>query len=394
MPSALIEQIITTLDEAGQRQLADWAGIEVDSLPKALQQCLAAAIVMIANKAQTDAGARGLMDFATQHRHQLTTGTELQKTIRSGDHSNQLLSSGSAFVKYLAGDRLAALTDHIAARTGLSTAASLRLIKCAAPLALGTMHQHVSLITGDERNVKDALLQHRAQLDEAQANQISDTLGLHPAVISDDDGTENADPEITLEYMPGDPPVVSKLLPWVVLLLTSLALLYFVGRGCSTTPADMATDASSVAMVTLELPDGGRINTTTGSCIAGLYEAMRHPEIRLTTPFTFDSVTFEPGTTILKQASLAEIDQLLALMQAFPTTRIRLEGHTDNTGNARNNLELSTLQAEAIKSYLQENGIDRARIRALGRGQTKPVSSNSTDEGKAANRRVEIYLTD
>ncbi|MDX1476769.1 MAG: OmpA family protein [Saprospiraceae bacterium] len=396
MASPLIKRITEGLGSERLASLARQLDVEPSSIGQRLQEALAATLLLASGKASTEAGARGLMDFTVAHEHQLADVDDPAGASFSAGSADQLQLAGAEWMRYLAGDQLAALTDLLAKRLSISPAAGSGLLKISAPLLISMLHSEVDLTSGPPSQIKAFLLGECNALDQDLVDQYSATAGLIlPASEVAGSDQNEGDARITLDYMPEEQPLASKLLPWIVLLLTSLALLYFVGRGCSSSPA--ASDdqqISSVRMVNLDLPDGEEIATPSGSCIAQLFEAMRQPGVHLTTPFTLDSVTFAPGSAALNTASLSEIDQLLALLRAFPHVQIRLEGHTDNSGNARNNLELSTRQAEAIKTYLSARGIDRSRIRAIGRGQTKPVASNSSEQGMAANRRIEIYLTE
>ena len=69
-----------------------------------------------------------------------------------------------------------------------------------------------------------------------------------------------------------------------------------------------------------------------------------------------------------------------------------IEGHTDNTGVAEHNLQLSQERADAIKAYLIRKGVKAKRLEAKGYGQTRPIESNDTERGREINRRVEINV--
>jgi outer membrane protein OmpA-like peptidoglycan-associated protein len=79
-------------------------------------------------------------------------------------------------------------------------------------------------------------------------------------------------------------------------------------------------------------------------------------------------------------------------MKNNPETRWRVEGHTDATGPDEYNMTLSRARAEAIVQYLVDKGIDRTRFEIVALGESQPVGNNSTSEGRAMNRRVEIKL--
>ncbi len=71
------------------------------------------------------------------------------------------------------------------------------------------------------------------------------------------------------------------------------------------------------------------------------------------------------------------------------SARVRIAGHTDGVGDPEENQRLSEARAEAVRDYLVSHGIDASRVEAVGYGDTQPVASNDTDEGRAQNRRIE-----
>ncbi len=74
--------------------------------------------------------------------------------------------------------------------------------------------------------------------------------------------------------------------------------------------------------------------------------------------------------------------------------KVRIEGHTDNVGKAAANKKLSQARAESVKTWLTKHGIDKGRMTAIGFGQEKPIDDNTTDKGRANNRRVEFHIED
>lgn len=101
-------------------------------------------------------------------------------------------------------------------------------------------------------------------------------------------------------------------------------------------------------------------------------------------------ITFDVGKAVIKPESMGEITRIVKLMQENPTLKFSVEGHTDSTGSASNNQKLSEDRAKAIVDKLVENGIARDRLTSVGKGQNSPIADNSTDEGRAKNRRVEF----
>ena len=102
------------------------------------------------------------------------------------------------------------------------------------------------------------------------------------------------------------------------------------------------------------------------------------------------AITFETGKADLKPESMVEINRIAKLMQENPGLEFEVQGHCDATGSDKVNDPLSQKRAEAIVAALVEQGIAQARLTAVGKGSHQPIASNSTDEGRAKNRRVEF----
>lgn len=107
---------------------------------------------------------------------------------------------------------------------------------------------------------------------------------------------------------------------------------------------------------------------------------------------TLDHVQFESGSALLTAQSRFAIEYLADALRKNPALRIEIGGHTDNTGDAQANLELSRGRAQAVYQALVSAGIDGSRLTATGYGQTRPIATNDTDAGKAQNRRTEITI--
>ena len=102
------------------------------------------------------------------------------------------------------------------------------------------------------------------------------------------------------------------------------------------------------------------------------------------------AITFETGKADLKPESMVEINRIAKLMQENPALEFEVQGHCDATGSDKVNDPLSQKRAEAIVAALVEQGIAQARLTPVGKGSHEPIASNSTDEGRAKNRRVEF----
>jgi len=106
---------------------------------------------------------------------------------------------------------------------------------------------------------------------------------------------------------------------------------------------------------------------------------------------TLDGIYFDFNKATLKAESKKAILSSVALMQKYPDLVLSVHGHTDSKGDDAYNLKLSGMRAKAVKNALIANGIQSSRLHSKGYGETKPIASNDTDEGRAKNRRVELH---
>lgn len=115
-------------------------------------------------------------------------------------------------------------------------------------------------------------------------------------------------------------------------------------------------------------------------------------EVREVLRRALEGVYFETGKAVLKSESYPALDEVVKVMEEDPRYILKISGHTDNVGSDSANMKLSKDRAQAVEQYLESKGLDAKRFRVEGFGSTRPVASNSTDEGKAKNRRVEFSI--
>ena len=105
------------------------------------------------------------------------------------------------------------------------------------------------------------------------------------------------------------------------------------------------------------------------------------------------NINFNINSVTIKSTQLDQLRQMAELMKTYPSTTAVMEGHTDSRGSATKNLEISQRRAQSIKKYFANTfGIAPERITAEGFGETRPIASNGTPEGRRKNRRVLVIL--
>ena len=104
------------------------------------------------------------------------------------------------------------------------------------------------------------------------------------------------------------------------------------------------------------------------------------------------SLLFSTDSAVLKPAAVEQLARLGDILAKYPDDRIRIQGHTDSTGSAAHDEELSLRRAEAVRDVLASRGLNPRQMLVEGVGAARPIADNSTAEGRAENRRVELYI--
>lgn len=112
--------------------------------------------------------------------------------------------------------------------------------------------------------------------------------------------------------------------------------------------------------------------------------------------FSFDRLVFESGKASLDlndAGTTAQLDNMAAILKAFPNVALKIGGYTDNTGKKEDNQKLSQQRAETVMAEIVKRGITADRLSAEGYGDQFPKASNETEEGRAQNRRIDVRVT-
>jgi outer membrane protein OmpA-like peptidoglycan-associated protein len=105
-----------------------------------------------------------------------------------------------------------------------------------------------------------------------------------------------------------------------------------------------------------------------------------------------NDISFDTGSYTIKPQLRAVLDPFANSLRDDPTARVAIIGHTDNTGSDAVNNPLSVERAQSVRDYLTARGVAGTRIETAGRGEREPIAENTTEAGRAKNRRVEIFL--
>ncbi|GAB3926064.1 OmpA family protein [Larkinella terrae] len=158
------------------------------------------------------------------------------------------------------------------------------------------------------------------------------------------------------------------------------------------TPSPAAPVAQPTEVVTPVSAAGDSISQDRGLTSVILQALRQHASLK-GLRIKLQDINFETNSAILTAGSLTYLDTISRALSKFPALMITIDGHTDNVGRARDNQILSENRARTVRTYLiTKGGIAEKRISYRGFGQTQPVASNTTENGREMNRRVEMQL--
>lgn len=185
---------------------------------------------------------------------------------------------------------------------------------------------------------------------------------------------------------------------WIVPIAIGLLLLWGLsrtGRPPDTTTGIRNASTAGADVVTRVLPGGvNLIYLRTG--IEGQLLAFIENPLQVPTKevwFNFDRLLFQTNSAFLKPESQDQLRNIAEILKAYPNVQVKVGGYTDNSGDPSTNLQLSEDRANSVMQALIGLGVSPSRLTAEGYGQEHPVASNSTEEGRAQNRRVALRVT-
>jgi OmpA-OmpF porin, OOP family len=196
-------------------------------------------------------------------------------------------------------------------------------------------------------------------------------------------------------------------LTYAMIGLLLLALIaWLVSRGCNesepapTSPVEAVNPAAAAVpglgeFIQRKLPDGTDLNIPSLGIENKLLDFIEDPS-RLadkTTWFDFDRLTFDTDKATLQDSSAEQLQNIAAILKAYPNVKVKIGGYTDNTGNKEANMKLSQERASSVMQEFVRRGIDPSHLEAEGYGEEYPVADNATPEGRQKNRRISLRVT-
>jgi outer membrane protein OmpA-like peptidoglycan-associated protein len=404
-------------------------GENKSGVTSAVGSALPSILLGLMQKGSEPNGAASLIKMIQEGKHDGGILDNLGSVLGGGSATTDFVSSGKNLFGSLFGGKAGGITDLIASVSGISKNAIATLLGILAPIVMGFLGKTLkaqgslnpagltSLLLGQKDYIKSALPSGLTQL---MGVTNLDSLGRQ-----------------TVQAAQAAAAPAKKIWPWIALIIAAV-VVFFSWRSCSTQEvaqkatetakqaatvaqgaadkaAETAKQAASAVQDTAakvadqtrdawaalgkffskKLPSGVELNIpelgVENKLIAFIDDAQRPVDEKLW--FSFDRLTFETGQATLKPESQEQLKNIAEILKAYPKVTIKLGGYTDSTGDPQANLKLSQQRADAVMADLVKLGVDAGRIKAEGYGQEHPVADNSTEEGRAKNRRIDIRVT-
>jgi outer membrane protein OmpA-like peptidoglycan-associated protein len=143
----------------------------------------------------------------------------------------------------------------------------------------------------------------------------------------------------------------------------------------------------------LRLPDGVTLQLPDSSFLNAIYKYLSDTTATKSRQFVFEGLEFDDARVRALPETDTAVTNLTKLIRAFPSVTLRIEGHTDPSGDSAADQKRSLARADAVKDLLVKAGVPSDRLTTAGLGSEHPVASNDTAEGRARNRRIELSLS-
>ncbi len=394
------------------KQASSFLGESESSVTSALGGIMPALLGTAIQKSSTGSGAQGLMDIIGK----LDLGSlgDIAGLFGGGaSNVNGLLNSGGGIVDALLGNKAGGVIELITGLSGMKSGSASSLLKMAAPFLMSIIGNQIKgkglsgltdLLAGQKSFVNAALPASLGSLlnfaDVGSTTKVNTNIGNSVPTISG-----------------------NSWMQWILPVLLGAAVLYWLGtKGCGKKTVEATTDkVEGVDTTANQVKDAVTAADSLGEVVDKLFsyklssgfelvgaaadgiESKLISAIEAAGPiadkndpaswFNFDRLLFDTGKATLQPSSMEQLKNIAEVLKAFPNVKLKVGGYTDNTGDPKSNLRLSTDRAFNVVAELEKLGVEKGRLAPEGYGDKFPVGDNTTEEGREQNRRIAVRIT-
>jgi OOP family OmpA-OmpF porin len=387
MASSIISSLFSSIDSRTIGEIASRFGQPREAVSQGLGSSTACLLSGLANKAGDSTGMSQLFKLVSNAPPNVNV-SDLTNAVadpgRASSATASLLDSGKQLLSAAFGGNQSSIFDAVGKSSGLRSGVVSSLMSMAAPLLMSALGR---LVRDDHMN--------SAGLGRLLVNEAEGVRDHLPAGVST---LLNAPPVPTVT--PSTRPVAlgtvqeerrsSRVWWWLIPLLLLVPLFFYWA-----TRARQVVVPSVQGFVVRMLPGNVSLNVPPNGIEARLLAFIQNPtrSVEPATWFDFDRLVFNTDSATLRPESQEQLGNIAAILKAYPNVKIKIGGYTDNSGDAQHNQTLSQDRANGVKDRLVALGISPDRLEAQGYGEQFPVADNSTEAGRAANRRVSVRVT-
>lgn len=370
------------------------------AVSKAVNAGIPSVLAGIIGSAQADGGAN-LLNAAKQA---ASSGLpDSPENLFSGAGSS-LLNTGSSFLSSIFGNNSGVVGNLISNFAGIKSSTANTILSAIAPIALGFIGREATSNNLSASGLTNWLSSQKQDIQNAlPAGFTLPTLGktVRPA-----DTTYNA------SLPPADKPGTNWLL-WLLIAIVVIALLWYLMRGCNKNvpPTPPPPDTTAVAKpdtttiaaappvresLKVKLPDGTELDAWKGGIEDKLVAFLNDPNAKPGKDvwFDFDDLNFETGSAKITPESQKQINNIAAILKAYPKVKIKIGGYTDKTGDSSANMKLSTDRAKSTSEAIKAAGAKGAQLLgAEGYGSMyAKADANASDDERKMDRRISVSV--
>jgi len=367
------------------QKAGSFVGESESATQKAMNGIVPTLIGAFANQASTTSGAEKLSRMLDAGKYDGSALNNLSSLFSGGETTQKTITQGKDILSSLLGNKTEGLIDQIARFAGIRTGSASSLLALAVPLIMNLLGRQRSTIGQSPSALASLLGEQKGFLSSLLPAGIGSLLGWT--------GYETARPRETTASVAPKRETEGWFVPLLVLSGIVLAALAWLLSRPSPVQEIPVASRPAARMTDLSLPGGMKVSVPEGSFNYSLHQWLAGTtDTTVPKRFVFDNLNFETGSTKLTPDSIPTVDSLVVILKAYPAVAVRLEGHTDNTGDAAANKKLSLDRAIVVKEIMITGGVADGRIDTDGYGEEKPIAPNETEEGRAKNRRTELVV--
>ena len=385
MAESLLTRLTSSIQPSTITQIANRLGVSEQAISRGLALSTATIFGALANKSADRGVMQQVVDTASHTpTDAIATGVS---TGQFTDSASSFMSSGRSLLSSVFGGNTSWAADLIGREAGLGAGATASMMAIAGHSLLNYIGSRVR-----EGGMNASSL---AEFINDEAPAMRKTLP-----PSFDDAFKTYFPRTASRSIDVNPVVAQgvqkerSFVPWIVAAVVAGALAYGwygMRRSHMIEPLPsqpVGTAGTVVPRAVPSMPSYGPMENRLQAFII----SSRAPDT--TTWFDFDQLRFNTGSATLQPQSNAQLRNVVAILNAHPNVHVKIGGFTDNVGSPAANQKLAEARASNVKNELVGMGVDADRIEAEGYGDANPIGDNSTDTGRAMNRRISMLVTE